>query len=414
MLPQGDLVLDMNFNTKWPFKESCLTKESQRAGGEKYTYNHTWTDEGEICSSDFPIVLSRGRYQDSSKSYYSYTAPTNITGKILNFSVDSAWIKLPAIKGKRLKSVSIWHDGASLARKFRVQTDISSRPEQIVWSEAIKAQEYGKPVEMMVDLQDTRQEWPYVIKFTEPGNFRMFRLVLTYADAPAASGKKIRVGIMGDSISTFAGELFDQEYKPHYPRSEDEGTSDALTSVNQTWWGKIVYEYMANAEIDAVSSMGGSKVISQPRSGYVSGYPALVWDAGMVDRVYDFNTPDVIFIHGGTNDNTLESELGTIQCDLPIREMDDFKFRSAYASMVRKLMEYYTGAQLILIIGNTLSEPYAQAIINVAEHYDLPYVSFIGDDIPACVSDASKVHPNPAGHAFMAEKIFRECQKYFQ
>ena len=184
--------------------------------------------------------------------------------------------------------------------------------------------------------------------------------------------------------------------------------------VTQTWWGKLVYEYMSDAEIDANSSRGGSTVVSQPRSGYVSGYPALVWDCGMVDRVYDFNTPDIIFIHGGTNDNTLKSELGTIQCDLPIWEVDDFKFRSAYASMVRKLMDYYSDAQLILIIGNSLSEPYAQAIINVAEHYDLPYVSFIGDEIQACASDASGIHPNPVGHAFMAQKIYESCKEYLQ
>ena len=415
--PAGEMVVDIDFNNEakvWPFDESCLASESQRAGGEKYTYQYKWVADGKECSAALPFVLSRGRYQDSSKSYYSYTAPSNIIGKILNFSADSAWIKLPAIKGKSLKAVSIWHDGAAIARKFRVQSDISSRPEHVVWSDAVLAEEYGTPVEMKVELADSKEGWPYAIKLTEPGNFRMFRLALTYVDAPVAAGKKIRVGIMGDSISTLAGELFDQEYKPHYPRLEDEGTSDAVTSVTQTWWGKVVYEYMTNAEIDAVSSMGGSKVISQPRSGYVSGYPALVWDAGMVDRVYDFNTPDVIFIHGGTNDNTLKSELGTIQCDLPIREMDDFKFRSAYASMVRKLMDYYTDAQIILIIGNTLSEPYAQAIINVAEHYDLPYVSFIGDDIQACATDKDKIHPNPAGHAFMAQKIYESCKKYLQ
>jgi len=413
--PEGELTIDLDFNNEdkvWPFDEACFAKESQRAGGEKYTYRYRWIADEKEYSAELPFVLSRGRYRDSSTSSYGFVAPSNITGRILNFSADSAWIKLPAIKGKRLKSVSIWHDGATVARKYRVQSDISSRPYYMVWSDAVKAEEYGKPVEMRVTLEDSKEGWPYVVKLTEPGNFRVFRLVLTYIDAPQEAGKKTRVGIMGDSISTFAGELFDQEYRPHYPRSQDAGTADDVTSVRQTWWGKLVYELMTDAEIDANSSMGGSKVISQPRSGYVS--TDHLWDAGMVDRVYDFNTPDIIFIHGGTNDNTLKSELGTIQCDLPIWEVDDFKFRSAYASMVRKLMDYYSDAQLILIIGNSLSEPYAQAIINVAEHYDLPYVSFIGDEIKACASDASGIHPNPVGHAFMAKKIYESCKEYLQ
>lgn len=407
-----DVVINLDFNKSWPFDESCAASGSQRAGGEKYTCQCTWTTGGTDFSAPLPFVLSRGRYQDSSKSYYSYISPSNITGKILNFSADSAWIKLPAISGKRLKSVALWHDGAAIARKFRVQSDISSQPEYILWSDAVKAQEYDHPVEMKAELADSKEGWPYVVKFTEPGNFRLFKMVLTYTDAVQVAGKKTRVGIMGDSISTFAGELFDQEYKPHYPRAQDEGTPDALTSVTQTWWGKIVYEYMTDAETDAVSSMGGSKVISQPRSGHVSGYPDLVWDAGMVDRVYDFNTPDIIFIHGGTNDNTLQSELGTHQYDLPIMEMDAFKFCSAYASMVRKLKDYYTDVQIILIIGNSLSEPYARAIISVAEHYDLPYVSFIGDEIEACATDNAGIHPNPAGHAFMAKKIYESCKDY--
>ena len=412
--PEGELTIDLDFNNKdkvWPFDEACFANESQRAGGEKYTYRYRWIADEKEYSAELPFVLSRGRYRDSSTSFYGFVAPSNITGRILNFSADSAWIKLPAIKGKRLKSVSIWHDGATVARKYRVQSDISSRPYYMVWSDAVKAEEYGKPVEMRVTLEDSKEGWPYVVKLTEPGNFRVFRLVLTYTDAPQEAGKKIRVGIMGDSISTFAGELFDQEYRPHYPRSQDAGTADDVTSVRQTWWGKLVYELMTDAEIDANSSMGGSKVISQPRSGYVS--TDHLWDAGMVDRVYDFNTPDIIFIHGGTNDSTLQSELGAFSWDLPTRDLDEFKFRSAYDSMVRKLMEYYPEAQLILIIGNSLSEGYVQSILAVSEHYGLPCVSFQGDEIPACATDKDRIHPNPAGHAFMAQKIYESCKKYF-
>ena len=409
-----DMVIELDFNNQaqqWPFEESCAVKDVQRAGGEKYTYKYRWTADGTEHSVNLPFVISRGRYRNSNNSNYTFIAPSNITGRILNFSADSAWIKLPAIKGKRLNKVTIWHDGAYAERRFRVQSDISSRPEFVVLSDAVKAEEYGTPVEMSVELAESLEGWPYVVKLTEAGNFRMFRMELIYADAPRVAGKKIRIGIMGDSISTFAGELFDQEYRPHYPRSQDAGTADDVTSVRQTWWGKLVYELMTDAEIDANSSMGGSKVISQPRSGYVS--TDHLWDAGMVDRVYDFNTPDIIFIHGGTNDSTLQSELGAFSWDLPTRDLDEFKFRSAYDSMVRKLMEYYPEAQLILIIGNSLSEGYVQSILAVSEHYGLPCVSFQGDEIPACATDKDRIHPNPAGHAFMAQKIYESCKKYF-
>lgn len=419
-LPE-EMKISLSFTGEtWPFEESCIAKASQRAGGEKYTFTYDYADSDPSASIELPFVISRGRYRYSTQSNYVFAKPSNIDNKVLIFSADSSWIKLPAIEGRRLKSVSIYHDNTYSERRFRVQDDISSTPDYIRYSNAVKAETYGTPVEMKVELDDTRAGWPYVVKFTEKGGVRVFRIELVYTEAWPEARKKTRVGIMGDSISTFVGELFDVEYRPWYPIVGNdrnigvEGREEfVLDRREETWWGGLVYEYMDNAVIDANSSYGGSKVISQPRTGYVSASTDYMWDAGMADRVYDFNTPDIIFIHGGTNDSTLDTPLGDYEWDLPISEMDVFKFRSAYVSMVRRLLDYYKDVQLILIIGDSLKKDYEESIIAIAGHYGLPYVNFVGMDVEKCDKD-NYAHPSAAGHGFMARHIYDSCREYLR
>lgn len=220
----------------------------------------------------------------------------------------------------------------------------------------------------------------------------------------------VRVGIMGDSISTFSGELCNYDYKFHYPCEEDE-----LMTVEQTWWWQLIYEKMENGVLDVNNSFSGTRVVH----GSYAGRSGVAYDAGFVDRVEDFKAPHVIIIHGGTNDviKDKDKDLGDYQWDTPLEQMNLDNFRSAYVYLVRKLQALYDGVQLILVVGDRLGDDaslkYDESIIAVAEHFGLPYVNLIPHrktDIPT----PDNCHPNAAGHAFIAQKIYETCKDYLK
>ena len=422
----SELTVSLQFygeESQWPFKEEAVSVFQQRAGGEKYTYVYTYEYEGKEMTLELPFVISRGCFRRSEKEQasgkpggsYEYTKFSNIDYKVLWFSDPTSWIRVPVISGRRLKSVSIQH-GNMYERQFRLQTDVSPSPKWYCDSELKVATDYLEPVELKVE--NPNAEDAYVIRFISSGNIRIFNITLVYEKVESSSSGKKRVGIMGDSISTFKDVLCNPEYLYWYPKEGNDpnlgvaGREEYVVDAKEkTWWGRIIYEYSDNLELDANSSFSGSKVISQPRTSAIDEDKTKMWDAGMVDRVYDFINPDVIFIHGGTNDSTIGTDpLGNFNWESPLESLDVFSFRSAYVSMVRKLQDYYAGVQLILIIGPSLKKDYEESIVSVASYFQLPYVNFVGDDIDMCKG----VHPSAVGHKQMADKIFATCKEYLK
>ncbi len=66
--------------------------------------------------------------------------------------------------------------------------------------------------------------------------------------------------------------------------------------------------------------------------------------------------------------------------------------------------------QLILVIGDKLTEVYEDSIIEIAGHFGLPYVNFVGESakLPKCAT----VHPDAVGQRYIAQKIFSTCKDY--
>ena len=64
---------------------------------------------------------------------------------------------------------------------------------------------------------------------------------------------------------------------------------------------------MRHGELDANSSWGGTRVVHEVKTGRKSGKSI---NAGFVDRAYDFIDPDIIIIHGGTNEHNQSTPLG--------------------------------------------------------------------------------------------------------
>lgn len=219
---------------------------------------------------------------------------------------------------------------------------------------------------------------------------------------------KRKVGIMGDSISTFDGALCNPDYIPYYPGKDPNVTANPSIAVNskeKTYWYRLIYNYMKNGELDVNTSWSGTRVIHEVKTGRQSGKSI---GAGFVDRAYDFVDPDIIVIHGGTNDHNQSTPVGEYTWDLPIGQGNLGNYRSAYIELIKMIQNRYEGVQIIIIIGDRLTTDYEKATIAIAKHFGLPYVNFVGVTIDKCAGS----HPTAPAFDKMASMIYEQCIDY--
>ncbi|MCR4565870.1 MAG: hypothetical protein K5651_07260 [Bacteroidales bacterium] len=218
--------------------------------------------------------------------------------------------------------------------------------------------------------------------------------------SPSAS---IRVGIIGDSISTFQG-YSGGSYQ--YPKAEYESFT-----VQDTWWHQLIYSKMSGACLDINTSNCGSTVQKHESKGQPS----------FLDRYSKLVSPTVILINGGTNDSwSYRLPLGSLDFSLPLASLDEYQFAQAYDKLVRLCQRDYPSAQIILMIGDCLRDfpTYAQVIKDVAQHYDLHTITIdFGDRRSSLTyqrtgtSDVN-VHPNKAGMTEMANQAWAQMSAW--
>ena len=251
----------------------------------------------------------------------------------------------------------------------------------------------------------------YTYEFTKSITLAAGELTDVTLDFAFPDAQPVRkVGIMGDSISTFDGALCNPEFGTYYPARDPNvgvaGKEDiAVDSKEKTWWWRLIYENMSYAELDANNSWTGSRVIREFKTGRFNKERMA---AGFVDRVHEFIDPDIILIHGGTNDSFNNSPVGEYEWDLPIGQNNVATFRGAYIELIKKLQNDYEGVQLILVIGTHLTTNYAVSVEEIARYFGLPCVSFVGETVEQCTTS----HPNARGFKVMADRIYETCKDY--
>lgn len=252
----------------------------------------------------------------------------------------------------------------------------------------------------------------------------------------------IRVSLVGDSITTYEGTLvtnFDSENGgAYYPTGN-------VTSVTNQYWHKLIYNKMTSAVLEVNNSLRGSCVVRRDtHSG--ADYPARV-------QLHGLGNPDIIFIHGGTNDCSKHSAdyaprpgfyradmypgdayAGMAPSTLPtaaefkavydaaeaadtweeIVALEDGYFVHAYVKLLNMIRFKHPNAKVVIIIGDALTKRAQQALLEIADHYGQLYgykcVNFFG--LAASISKASGAHPDDAGFTYMADKIFQEVGSY--
>jgi len=220
---------------------------------------------------------------------------------------------------------------------------------------------------------------------------------------PGWGSSPVRVGVIGDSISTFEGWI-PEGYVAYYPNS-----SSDIKTVEQTYWHRLIYDLMPDAILDRNISFSATRVA---KIGAEDKYD----NNDFITRLESmgFDDPDIVLIHGGTNDRRkslpTHVPLGEFDYDTPVESLDRMSFRPSYICLVRKIMTLYPGVKIVCLVGDTLNtEKYmalADSIREIAAHYGLPVVDF-----SYAIETADGVHPSAGGASYMADRIFDILEK---
>ena len=239
----------------------------------------------------------------------------------------------------------------------------------------------------------------------QAGYVKHIQVDLSRADVEGEAPRHFprRLGIIGDSISTFEG-IIPSDHRKYYPTSGCD-----VDSWEKTYWGQLITRYW-NCELDMNTSWSGSSVASgkagSVRTPFVD-----------PDRLNKFKDPDCIILFGGTNDAIVSNEIGQGEfCyDTPLDEVNHYRrFRDAYIYVIRYLLQKFPDVQIICIIGTDVTGDYGTSVETIAKHYNLPCVDFRADKGAGKVSIFSGSHPDAAGHAYKARRIYEETLSLFQ
>ncbi len=91
------------------------------------------------------------------------------------------------------------------------------------------------------------------------------------------------------------------------------------------------------------------------------------------------------------------------------------RFRDAYIYVIKYIQGKFPSAKIICIIGTDIAGDYGASVEAIAQHYNLPCVDFRGEkNVAGKVTIFSGSHPDAAGHAYKAQKIYNETLYLFQ
>ena len=268
------------------------------------------------------------------------------------------------------------------------------------------------------------------------------------ADVNATSGEaKTRVSLIGDSISTFKGWGPDG-YNYFYPIA----SNPTVISAAQTYWYKLIYKYMSNATLEKNIAWTGTVVARSTDADYL----ATDHGAGhcFVERFRDdgMGNPDVILLHGGTNDVGNRGKSIAVHPNYPtygasdysksmcptdaemaavfaaadavttwdeLLLLNDTSFVEAYVKLLSMMHCKHPNAKVVMIIGDWIHEGTRQAIHKIADHYgakwgykcvDLQDISPYGSY--EVIPKEAGCHPNEAGFEVMANYIYQQVGSY--
>lgn len=190
-----------------------------------------------------------------------------------------------------------------------------------------------------------------------------------------------KVSIIGDSISTFDGYLY-ETYVAYYPKSDGD-----VQNVADCWWYKAITSAGARLEVNAAYSGSAVTDIRSPRPTFYGRCSQAI-----------LGNPDTILVALGTNDSMDSAPLGDYDFETTYTSLSESTFRPAYIKGMSALKALYPNATIIAAIF-MMGDAYKQSIATICDKMDI-----------ACVDCShytiySTVHPDANGMAQIASQF---------
>jgi lysophospholipase L1-like esterase len=226
-----------------------------------------------------------------------------------------------------------------------------------------------------------------------------------------------RISILGDSVSTFTG------YIPSGNEGYYTGSNAGVTSVNQTWWKRLIdYTGMSLLVNNSWSGSMVSTVNGDTSAGCMT--RATLLHSGTTN-------PDIIIIFMGYNDFNLEVGLGTYNGTGAFPTATT-TFREAYAIMLNKVLTQYPTSEIYCCTlphserndettfpemnsNDVLLSEWNKAIKDMTDLFgvniiDINKCGITHQNLNLYTGDwdgTTGIHPNSEGHRLIANKVIR-------
>ena len=195
-----------------------------------------------------------------------------------------------------------------------------------------------------------------------------------------------KVSIVGASISTYKGFVNGNRY--YYPCGN-------VDSVNKTWWMLLIkslnYSFFQNY------SWSGARVTDT-----FPVYPNLVSEVEALDET------DLLLLVGGYNDSKYNVSVGQVDHSCPDDQLNCSLFSQAYEKYVRIALRKANTVCCVVLMG--VSDPYANTIIEIAEHYSLLVIDL--REIEPSITMIDYPHPSAEGMGAIAEYCYSKLREY--
>ena len=291
------------------------------------------------------------------------------------------------------------------------------------------------------DLQLTISEDKFETIYLESESDKAVNDLLVGISQGKYNGKKI--SILGDSISTYAGDGASAGSDGHLISNGDYtylGNHCAYPAgdvqcVGNIYWYKLIKALGMTLGVN--ESWAGSMVGYNPSKPDESDYSEAISISGLtrIGHLDDNGAPDVIFVYAGTNDCSYDAShdipLGTFDTTSPfgytqttVDNLSRATFADAYRAMLIRLMYYYPNAEIICMTPNYSSslyspdtlDKYCDMIIEICEFFGVKCID-ARKSVGLCFNNWSKyfgsssVHPNKEGFNALFEYAYSQIKR---
>lgn len=255
-----------------------------------------------------------------------------------------------------------------------------------------------------------------------------------------------KVSIIGDSISTFRGYIFENQskrYNPYYPNSWTENGATVwgnVLSERNTWWWKLIYNQMTNARLEVLNAYSGSSCCyidaNTPNYNKHSVTDAASTDYSFRNRYRreGIGNPDLVIIYGGRNDfgkyggstddylgSYSESAIETQYNEALDKSYVYRNFTNALTGLITEIHIDHPNTKFLVLCHDMISDGYessckAVAKVLATKGIDVKCVSFhktgtkneTNTTIGISKDHGSSCHPDAAGTTAMANYIYNQ------